>query len=152
MTPQSTPYSNSNGQEVRPRVVVLQTLILERLLDKALATNGGPASQAELDRVRDSVLQGTTEEQLTSEITKSNFTAAFEPIYVRTQELIGVYGARTHATSADAIIASVNKHNIGVQVSPRYGTWDASQLALSGEGVASGLTGVLTIGAAPPGS
>lgn len=152
LTVKSTPYSNGQGQEVRPRVIVLQTLIAERVLEKALAANGGPASQTELDQLRASVLQGATEEQLTSEITKSNFTASFEPVYVRTQELFGVYGQRTNATSAEAVITSVNKHDIGVQVSPRYGSWDASQFGLQGEGVASGLTSVLTLGTPSPGS
>jgi hypothetical protein len=131
---------------------VLQTLIAQQVLEQALAANGGAASQAELDQLRDSVLQGSTEAQLTSEITKSNFTASFEPVYVRTQELFGVYGKRTNATSSDEVIASVNKHDIGVQVSPRYGTWDASQFGLQGAGVASGLTSVLTIGSASPSS
>jgi hypothetical protein len=154
LTVQSTPYSNGQGSEVRPRVVVLQTLIAQQLLDKALAADGGPPSQEELDQVRDSVLQGATDEQLTAQITKSNFTASFEPVYVRTQELFAVYGERSHATSADAVIESVNKHNIGVQVSPRYGTWDAEQFGLQGDALATGLSGVLTTGtsSAPPGS
>ena len=152
LTVRSTPYSNGQGQQVLPRVVVLQTLIAQQVLEKALAANGGPASQSELDQLHDSVLQGATEEQLTSQITKSNFTASFEPVYVRTQELFGVYAKRANATSADAVITSVNKHNIGVQVSPRYGSWDASQFGLQGEGVASGLTSVLTIGTPSPGS
>jgi hypothetical protein len=153
LTVQSTPYSNGQGQEIRPRVVVLQTLILQELLSKALAASGGPPSQSELDRVHDSVLQGATEEQLTSQITKSNFTASFEPVYLRTQELFAVLGERLHATSADEVIASVNKHDIGVQVSPRYGTWDTKQLGLQGEALAPGLSGVLTTGSttsAPP--
>jgi hypothetical protein len=152
LTVRSTPYSGGQGQEIRPRVVVLQTLILQQLLSKALVASGGPASQSELDRVHDSVLQGATEEQLTSEITKSNFTASFEPIYLRTQELFAVYGERARATSADAVINSINKRGIGVQVSPRYGTWDTSQFGLRGDAVAPGLSGVLTTGTAAPGS
>jgi hypothetical protein len=152
LTVQSTPYSNGNGSEIRPRVVVLQTLIVQQLLEQALAAGGGPASQSELNQMRDSVLQGATEEQLTAQITKSNYTASFEPVYIRTQELFGVYGNRIHATSADAVIASVNKHDIGVEVSPRYGTWDAAQFALQADGMASGLSSVLTTGTASPGS
>ena len=152
LTVRSTPYSSGQGQEIRPRVVVLQTLILQQLLSKALVASGGPASQSELDQVHDSVLQGATEEQLTSEITKSNFTASFEPVYLRTQELFAVYGERARATSADAAINSINKRGIGVQVSPRYGTWDASQFGLRGDAIASGLSGVLTTGTASPGS
>jgi hypothetical protein len=153
LTVQSTPYSNGQGQEIRPKVVVLQTLILQQLLEKALAANGGPPSQAELDKVRDSVLQGATEEQLTSQITKSNFTPSFEQAYLRAQELFAIYGQRTRATSADEVIASVNERDIGVQVSPRYGTWDAKQFALQAEALAPGLTSVLTTGSttsAPP--
>jgi len=149
LTVQSTPYSNGQGQEIRPRVVVLQTLILQQLLEKALAANGGPPSQAELDKVREGVLQGATEEQLTAQITKSNFTESFEPVYLRTQELFAIYGLRARATSADEVITSVNNRDIGVQVSPRYGTWDAKQFALQGEALAPGLSGVLTTGAAP---
>jgi len=152
LTVQSTPYSNGQGQQIRPRVVVLQTLILQELLSKALVASGGPATQAELDRVHDSVLQGATEAQLTSQITKSNFTASFEPIYLRTQELFAIYGERARATSADAVINSINKRGIGVQVSPRYGTWDATQFGLQGEALAPGLSGVLTTGTAAPGS
>jgi hypothetical protein len=47
----------------------------------------------------------------------------------------------------------VNKHNIGVQVSPRYGTWDSKQFALQGDALAPGLSAVLTTGStgsAPP--
>ena len=152
LTVQSTPYSNGQGQEIRPRVVVLQTLILQQLLEKALAANGGPPSQAELDKVREGVLQGATEEQLTAQITKSNFTESFEPVYLRTQELFAIYGLRARATSADEVITSVNNRDIGVQVSPRYGTWDAKQFALQGEALAPGLSGVLTTGATPSGS
>jgi hypothetical protein len=153
LTVQATPYSNGQGQEIRPRVVVLQTLILQELLQQALAKSGGPATDSELAQVRDSVLQGATEEQLTSQITKSNFDASFEPVYLRTQELFAVLGERAHATSADEVIAAVNKHNIGVQVSPRYGTWDSKQFGLQGDALAPGLSAVLTTGStgsAPP--
>jgi hypothetical protein len=153
LTVKSTPYPNGQGQDIHPRVVVLQTLILQQLLEKALAANGGPATESEMAQVHDSVLQGATEEQLTSQITKSNFTASFEPVYLRTQELFAVLGQRLHATSAEEVIAAVNKHDIGVQVSPRYGTWDPSQFGLRGDALAPGLSGVLTTGSttsAPP--
>jgi hypothetical protein len=152
LTVQSTPYAGGQGQEVRPRIVVLETLVQQQLLEHALAAAGGPASQAELDQVHDSILQGATEEQLTAQITKSNFTASFEPVYLRTQELFAVYGQRTHATSAAAVITSVNKHDIGVQVSPRYGAWDSAQFSLQGDALAPGLSAVLTTGTASPGS
>jgi len=144
LTVKSTPYSNQRGNEVRPRSLVLGVLIQEQLFEKALAANGVAATDAELDKVKDDVLRGVSEEQLTSEITKSNFTGSFEPLYLRSQELFVLFGQRAGARSAEDVVAALNKVGIRVQVSPRYGTWNGSHLSLE-NGLDPGLSSVLTL-------
>jgi hypothetical protein len=144
LTVKSTPYTNQSGTEVRPRSVVLATLIQEQLLEKALTANGGAPTDAELGTLKASVLQGATDEQLTTQITGSNFKAAFEPLYIRSQELFGLFGQRTKAQSSQELVAGLDKIGIRVQVSSRYGTWDSTQLALK-NGLDPGLSGVLTL-------
>ena len=144
LTVKSTPYPNQQGAEVRPKSLVLATLIQEKLFEKALAVKGPPATNAELDKLKSDVLQGATEAQLTTEITSSNFTASFEAQYLRSRELFGLFGQRSGATTSDEVVANLNKLGIRVQVSPRYGAWNGPQLALD-NGVDPALSSVLSL-------
>jgi hypothetical protein len=144
LTPTSTPYSNSSGGEVRPKSLVLQTLIREQIFAKALAQHGGNPTASELARAKSSILQGSSDEQLTAQITQTGFAAAFEPVFVSSNEFGAIFAQRLGAQSDQDVINALNKLGIKVSVSPRYGQWNSTQLALQ-NGVDPGLSGVLTL-------
>jgi hypothetical protein len=144
LTAKSTPYRNNAQAEVRPKSLVLATLIQQRLLEHGLAAKGGAPTDAELDAFKTGVLQGLSDDQLTAEITGSNYTAAFEAAFVRAQEMFALLGQRVGATTGGEVIAALDQMNVPVRVSARYGTWDGSQLALR-NGVDPELSPVLTL-------
>ena len=131
LTTNAVPYKNSSGTEVRPKSFVLQTLIRERMFTKALAEHGGPATSSELAGIKPGVLQGSTDEQVTSQITKTGYDASFEPLLIRATELVGLFAQRLGAQSDQDILTALDKLHLNVQVNPRYGRWTPAQLRLA---------------------
>lgn len=143
------PNSGQPASEVRPKTLVLSYLIKQRLFEKAVAANGGPATQAELDAARDQVLQGATDEQLAQQMADDNYKKSFEPVYLKTQELLGVFAQRAKAQTIQDLANNLHKLGIGVTVSARYGTWNATELTLQ-NGLDPDLSGVLTLDSTAP--
>jgi hypothetical protein len=123
--PNAQPFDTQSGKVV-PRGLVLNTLIAQRLYEKALRENGGPPSAAQLTKARTTVLQGGAESDLTKQIVASGFKANFEPVYVRTQALEQVLEERAQkGADTKQIAKSLSAH---VKVSPEYGTWGQNGL------------------------
>jgi hypothetical protein len=123
--PNAQPFDTQSGKVV-PRGLVLNTLIAQRLYEKALRENGGMPSAAQLNEARRKVLQGGAESDLTKQIVASGFTASFEPVYIRTQALEQVLEDRAQqGADVKKITKSLGAH---VKVSPEYGTWGENGL------------------------
>jgi hypothetical protein len=140
LTPQAKPFqvagqSTGGSQTIVPRSYVLQTLILGRLFEQALAdTKGGLPSEGELSAADQQVTQGATKEQEEAQYTKYGFKAPFAKLDVRNSTYEAILAQRLGATQdAGPILKEIKKLNIPVSVSGRYGTWDSSTLSLSDE-------------------
>ena len=142
LTPSATTVQQqdpSTGQTstLNPKTLVLSSLITQDLFTRALAASpGGPPTSAELSVAHSDVLQqllqGSDEATFAQGIAKYGFKASFAPLYVHANELEDVLGRRLKAQSAADLTNAIAALHLQVDVSPRYGSWDASQLSIGG--------------------
>lgn len=140
------------------RTFVLQILIAERLFDRAVEANGGPASAADLAKIHDAAVQGALQapgsgavldRQATVVMRALGVTDSFVSHYVRTIELEYVLAVqRIHASSAAQFTNAVLKTDPKVSVNPRYGKWQQKAMSIDGSDSA-GLPSFLTLQSAP---
>ena len=143
--------SASTSSSVAPKAIALSTLIQQDVLQTTLAANGGVPSDGELAGLHDqvfSVLLGATglsgsaadaavRERISA---PNNLTTAFDSLFLRTEELELALVDRQKLTSQAEVSALVAKQDIGIQVNPRYGQWDAANLSLTSAQTPSFLT------------
>ncbi len=123
-----TPIPQSTGASISARLVVLRALVNNVVAPRLLQATGGPASAADLLKIKAQIVAQTSEQQLTAELDKLGLKAAFVKEYLLEQEMFGVLQGRL-ASQADLANAA-KKADIKVSVSPRYGTWDATNLGV----------------------
>jgi hypothetical protein len=142
LTPSATSVQQqdpSTGQTstLNPKTLVLSSLITQDLFSRALAASPeGPPTSAELSVAHNDVvqqlLQGSDEATFAKGIAQYGFKASFAPLYVHANELEDVLGRRLKAQSATDLTKAIAALHLQVDVSPRYGSWDASQLSIGG--------------------
>jgi SurA N-terminal domain len=148
--PGAQPVQQSDGSTVIPKHAVIDSLIQTQLYEKALAANGGPATQAELDQATQAVLAGHSKSDLETQVLKpaglkSNFTDVFLNGHALTQVLVHRLGI----TQNVQLLAVLSKLHTNIQVSPRYGAWDAPNFSFS-TAANAGLPSFVTLGALTP--
>lgn len=129
LTPGAPPIPSGNGTTSTPaRTFVLRLLIQTKVFPLLLVAGGTPASDGVLDASKASILQGSTEQNLTDQITKSGLKAKFEPVYLRYLELSRYLQDKlTDPKKQQSALAAVKD---AVSISPRYGSWDPIGLSL----------------------
>ncbi|SDI99899.1 hypothetical protein SAMN05444157_1203 [Frankineae bacterium MT45] len=105
------------------RVLVLNTLVGQKLYDDALKANGGPATAAELSAARQQALSGETESDVTAKVVAAGYDASFEPVYLDMLSTEVAFVTRQKITTQSELDAALNKLKIPVEVSGRYGSW-----------------------------
>ncbi len=121
----------SQGGTIIPRSYVLQDLILQTLLTKALAAHGGVPSAATLRNVEDQLKQGRTAKELSAGYTRYGFEAKAAEFDFRVHALESLLGNRTKAQTIAALAKTVNDLHVPVSVNRRYGAWDPASLSIS---------------------
>lgn len=131
--PDAPPVQSSDGSSsIAAKTFALQYLVQNEVFPALLAANGSPVTAADLATARSRVLQGSDEQVLVAQITKSGFTSKFEPIVLRNHELLTILQAKL--TTNERATAAIAKLKEGISISPRYGSWDAQSLSLVGVG------------------
>jgi hypothetical protein len=146
--PGTTPYNDSNGQRVVPKLLVLTTWVRTQLLNEAIANKGGDPSTGELNQARAAVQTTGTIEQAEQAYAKLGYKNKFGDLlfdqYTRLVLLVERLTGTTDAAKAFQLLQSnqaaniavsnaIRKTNAHVDISPRYGTWDPSTLSVSSQ-------------------
>lgn len=122
------PIQGGDGSSTPAKNIVLQYLVRNQVIPLLLTAAGATVTDAELEAGKAKVLAGTTEADLTSQVTAAGLSARFEPVLVRNRELLDVLNAKL--TTAKQFNDALAKVKDKVSISPRYGSWDAARLAL----------------------
>lgn len=145
IAPSAAAQAKAQGQTIpAPRSLVLQFLIQEQVFKQTLAhyrikyTPGELAASHDAaaglllqTRLTGSGLDAAIDKQLPSSGVKANFRATF----LRVEELEYKLIKTRKLTQLAELLALIKGAKISVSVSPRYGTWDPTQLTLSGKAV-----------------
>ncbi len=125
------PIAASDGSSAPARNFVLQFLIRNQLFALLLADAGAPVTDAQLDASRSAALGGGSEADLNSQIAAVGLKPKFEAVVLRNRELLTLVQANKKLSGSEAALTSaVAKLKDKVSISPRYGSWDPSALAV----------------------
>jgi hypothetical protein len=147
LKPEAKPYAATDGSNVtiNPKTYVLQTLIDDRLLDRAALAHGGPISEADMNAAKTAFLQGSAVSDVQKFYAKYGYTNSFATVLVHEQSLLQVLAQRVKATSSgNEIIGALDALKAKVSVSSRYGAWDKKTYAVS-SGAKDGVPGFITL-------
>lgn len=134
----------SQNVRVAPRSTVLSFLIMEQVFSKTLERNNIRVTDGELAALHDEAGSQLLQAQLSgssldSRLEKALSRFAIKPAFaarvLRTRELELVLEQKKNVASQSALVALLKPVASRVSVTPRYGTWDAQQLALNNEPV-----------------
>jgi hypothetical protein len=135
-SPTASPSASSS-----PKATVLATLIRQELFVRLLQATGGVPNGGALEALHDKALEvqynadpATADQQVDASLASSGLSAKFHGLFFRMIELLQAVIDRQHATQPSDVVAAVAKQGVRVQVSPRYGTWSASDLGLNTSG------------------
>jgi hypothetical protein len=132
-----------------PKSYVLQILIQDRLLARAVTAHGGNASDADLTAAKAQFLQGAQVSDVAKFYGKHGYTNSFANVLVNEQALLQILAVRVKASSTGAeILAALNGLKSNVSVSGRYGAWDKKQYSVS-SGPNDGVPGFIKLPAPP---
>jgi hypothetical protein len=135
VTAKALPYEDTSTQStVYPKSYVLNLEIEGLVFSSVLTQFGGTPTPAELASARTKLLANTTDAKVTALYTAHGYTASFEPLLVHAAVLSQIFNTRYSSNKAEAarVVAAIKTAGKTVRVSPRYGTWDASTLELTG--------------------
>jgi hypothetical protein len=127
------PIPTGDGSTSTPaKTFVLQYLVRNEVFPLLLAAAGGSVTEAQLQAGKAEALGGSTEAELTRQITQAGLSERFEPVLLRNRQLLNVVRAKlsTDKQVADALVKIKDK----VSINPRYGSWDLNSLSVLGLG------------------
>jgi hypothetical protein len=128
LTPQVKPIPLSTG-DVPARTFVLRTLIGNEVVPAFLTQIGAQVTDAELNKAKAALLQGSSEDAVVKQVTGIGLSAKFVPVYLRGNELS--YILQRRFSSQQQYDDALKKFHPSVTVNRRYGTWDAQTLSMS---------------------
>ena len=122
--------SSGNFSEA-PRSFVIRELIDDRLFRKLLSkTPGGEPTNAQLDASLGHDLAGKTPKQFAESIGLRGFTADFDQLFFRVEELNkALSNAQQSGANVNALVKALR---FPVSISARYGHWDRKKFSLVG--------------------
>ena len=143
--PGATPYTDQSGEQVVPKLNALTTWVRNELLTATITARGGAPTTTELNAARSVVNDSGVPDQAVQANRGHGYASGFFDLLTEQYTLLTVLVERLARTSdaarafkllesgqanqafSSAIVATGTK----VDISPRYGTWDPSMLAVS---------------------
>ena len=138
VTPTATASPDTSGQSLTPRAQVVSTLVSTSVFRAYLGKQGGVPDAAALAASRDAAFTTVTGQAAPNldtfrkNLEGIGFAARFIDVYVTQVELEYEAIQRSKATSLAELVKAVSASSPAPKVSPRYGSWQASSLALAG--------------------
>jgi hypothetical protein len=129
LTAKAQPIQASDGTSAAPKLFVLEYLVRNEVFSLLLAGNGTPVSDSQLAAQRTTALGGSTEADLTGQITKLGLKAKFEPVVLRNRELLTIINSKL--TTDAKVTAALARVKDKVTINPRYGSWDLQTVSLT---------------------
>jgi len=133
VTPKAQSVQLNNGQTIAARSFVLQTLVNARVAEEVLAANGITPTDQQIAAAQQAALGQANEDQLVQALAARGFAPSFEPVYLRAVALSQLLATVPGITDQQGLQNALSKANVTVDVNPRYGTWDSTQLALNSD-------------------
>jgi hypothetical protein len=125
----------STGALESPKSEVLDTLIINELIDRVIASKPSfRPSGAALDAARTTALTqigAPSVAALETGLESAGFTKSFADFYLDEQAKISLLTADLKDTDGSVLFKAVNDLHVKVSVSPRYGDWNETQLSVS---------------------
>lgn len=121
------------------RQLVVEVLLKQKLYESAMSKIGARATDAQLTGLQGaaaSALQAQLPpgqagiDALGAQLGQSGYTPSLAAVLLRALELELAFGQAKKVTNAAGIVAATKALNIPVSVSPRYGSWDATNQGL----------------------
>lgn len=143
--PGATPYTDQSGAQVVPKLNALTTWVRNELLKATIAARGGTATTDELNAARSVITDSGVPDQAAKANRGYGYASGFFELLTEQYTLLTVLVERLAKTSnaarafnllesgqanqafSSAIVATRTK----VDISPRYGSWDPSTLAVT---------------------
>ena len=133
VTPKAQSVQLNNGQTIAARSFVLQTLINTRVAEQVLAAHGLTPTEQQIAQAQQTALGQSSEDQLVQALATRGFAPSFEPVYLRAVALSQLLATVPGITDQQGLQDALSKANVTVDVNPRYGKWDSTQLALNSD-------------------
>jgi hypothetical protein len=131
----TTTIDQTTGKPDNPKSDVVSSLIVTALLDRVFSTiPAGPPSAAQLDSARVIALQQSgapSVAALEKAAVSAGYTERFADLYLDEQAKIAVLESELKDASGAVLINRIGDLHVKVSVSPRYGNWNLSSLAVS---------------------
>jgi hypothetical protein len=142
----------STGQVDNPKAEVLTTLVRTAIVDRIFKTlPGNHPTEAELDAARTSAMSQlgiSSIAALENQAKPAGFTAAYATAFLDEQAKILALTADLKDPGDGTVLAkAIAQQHLKISVSPRYGAWDPSQLAV---GSSPSLPSFLTTASSTP--
>ncbi|MGH8859739.1 MAG: hypothetical protein ACRDVG_00650 [Jatrophihabitantaceae bacterium] len=150
LKPGTVPYSDPTSRKrVIPKLFVLENWIRVQLLRAAIAHKGGEVTTSELNTVRAALLGDTGLAPPEATYAKLGYTNKLGDLAVEQSSLVvllvqrlagGISVAqalqilqRQNQQASAALIRAIGDAHAKVEISPRYGAWDAKALTVSAD-------------------
>jgi hypothetical protein len=147
--PGTTPYNDPNsGTQVVPKLFVVENWVRNALVAAAIKAKGGEPTSAELNAARAALLGRSSIDQAEQAYTKLGYTKKFGDLIVDQSALLVVLIQRIapgistsqaisvlqNGQAGSQLIKAINAAKAKIDVSRRYGNWDAKSLSVTGSG------------------
>lgn len=147
--PGATPYNDPNsGSQVVPKLFVIENWVRNGLVTAAINAKGGAAKPDEINAARAALLGTSSLDQAEKAYNKLGYTNKFGDLIVDQSALLVVLIQRIapgistsqaisvlqNGQAGSELIKAINAAKAKVDVSRRYGSWDAKSLSVSGSG------------------
>ena len=143
--PGAVPYTDQSGEKVVPKLNALTTWVRNELLKATIAAHGGPVTTDELNAAHNVIVDAGVPDQAAKANRGNGYASGFFDMLTEQYTLLTVLVERLAKTSDaakafnllqsgqanQAFSAAIVAAKTPVEISPRYGTWDASRLSVS---------------------
>lgn len=133
LTPQAQSVQLTSGQTVAPRSFVLQWLVNTRVVTRVLDDNNLTPTPSDLDQAKQAALGNNTEADLLQELVSRGYRASFEQVYLNGVALFQLLSKVPGVTDAASLQKAMADAGVTVEINPRYGVWDSSQLYVNSD-------------------
>lgn len=147
--PGATPYNDPNsGSQVVPKLFVIENWVRNQLVTDAINAKGGAPKPEEVAAARTALIGAGSVDQAEKAYNKLGYTNKFGDLIVDQSALLVVLIQRIapgistsqaisvlqNGQAGSELIKAINAAKAKVDVSRRYGNWDAKALSVTGSG------------------